>query len=117
MITLDFETRSHADITKVGSWVYSEDRTTDVICLCWAVGDGQVQEWWPSTKTVWPHPTGDFIPDDLCLAIKQGGLFEAHNYAFEHGIWQNVMVAGQRYHLKAGAVLRLSLSIMRYPLT
>ena len=92
MITLDFETRSHADITKVGSWVYSEDRTTDVICLCWAVGDGQVQEWWPSTKTVWPHPTGDFIPDDLCLAIKQGGLFEAHNYAFEHGIWQNVMV-------------------------
>lgn len=40
---LDFETRSEADLKKVGAWAYLSHPSTDIICLGWAIGDGPVQ--------------------------------------------------------------------------
>ena len=36
--------------------------------------------------------TDEDMPDDLRHAIEIGYTVEAHNVAFERGIWQNVMV-------------------------
>ncbi len=85
MITIDFETKSYADLTKVGAWAYSEDPTTDVICACWGIDDGPIQEWWPGKYT------DNCIPKDLFLALDDDHTAEAHNVAFERSIWANVL--------------------------
>ena len=38
-LTIDFETRSASDLPSVGSWRYSRDPTTGVLCLAWMVDD------------------------------------------------------------------------------
>jgi len=47
-IFIDFETRSKCDITKAGAWRYSQDPTTDVMCMAYAIDDGPAQLWVPS---------------------------------------------------------------------
>ena len=84
MITFDFETKSYADLPKVGAWAYSEDPTTDVICACWGIDYDPIQTWWPGKD--------QGMPADLRDAIEEGQEVEAHNVAFERSIWQNVMV-------------------------
>ena len=96
MITLDFETRSEADLKKVGAWAYSEHPTTDIIVVCWGIDDKPRQAWWPD------HVSPGFrLPDCKCLggmplelaqAISDGHEVEAHNVSFEYSIWKNVMV-------------------------
>ena len=83
MITFDLETKSHADLKKVGAWAYSEHPSTDVICACWGIDDQPIQEWWPEKFK--------FIPDDLNDALIDGHEIEAHNVAFEISIWTNVL--------------------------
>ena len=85
-VTLDFETKSYADLKKVGQWVYSEDPTTDVICACWGIDNEPIQEWWPGKG-----PTL-LMPRDLYDAILEGHTVEAHNVSFERAIWTNIMV-------------------------
>ena len=84
MITIDMETKSYADLKKVGAWRYSEDPSTDIICICWGIDDRPIQEWWPG------HPKGD-VPADLHAALNNNHTVEAHNVAFERSIWQNVL--------------------------
>jgi DNA polymerase len=84
-VTIDFETKSEADLKKVGTWVYSQDPTTEVICLCWAVDDGPVYDWAPARSAV---PLSRLTE----LAYDPDVIFEAHNVAFEISIWRNVMV-------------------------
>jgi DNA polymerase bacteriophage-type len=82
-VEIDFETRSYADLKKVGVWGYAEDATTDVICLCYDLNDGAgIQDWVP----------GQPMPYGLRAAVVSGWHFEAHNYSFECSIWANVMV-------------------------
>lgn len=85
-VTIDFETKSYADLKQVGSWAYSEHPSTDVICMCYGIDDQPIQDWWPG-KT-----PGDRMPEDLYLAVMSGQDIEAHNVAFEYSIWSNVMV-------------------------
>ena len=82
MIVLDFETRSYADLGKVGAWNYSLDPTTEVIVMAYLIDDGAIQLW---------EPGGD-VPTDLSQAILGGALVEAHNVSFEEAIWENVLV-------------------------
>lgn len=86
MITIDFETKSYCDLPKCGAWVYSEDPTTDIICVCWAVDDGPIEEWWPGKFEI------PGIPRTLWEALSDGHEVEAHNYTFEYSIWHNIMV-------------------------
>ena len=83
MITIDVETKSEADLPKVGAWAYSEHPTTDAICVAYGIGDGPIQTWWPGK--------GDKYIHDLFLHIEKSHCVEAHNVAFERSIWQNVM--------------------------
>jgi len=85
MICWDIETKSYADLKKVGAWVYSEDATTEIICAAWGIGHGEIQTWWPGK-----YKTDD-MPDDLFYAlIEQGQPFEAHNVSFEYSHYINV---------------------------
>lgn len=85
MIFGDFETKSYADLPKVGAWTYSEDPTTEVICFCYGIDHEPIQEWWPDKNET------TAMPSDLKEALASGHTFEAHNVAFELSIWHNIM--------------------------
>lgn len=96
--TIDFETRSCCDLKKSGSWRYSLDPTTEVLCLVWRLphwDEGDTALWYPA----FPHLgiTEACADDDRRLVelfewIEDGGLVEAHNAWFERGIWTNILV-------------------------
>ena len=88
MITFDLETKSEADLKKVGPWSYSEHPSTDVICACWGIDDQPIQEWWPGKHD---YDGGNWAPQDLLDAYRDGHEIEAHNVAFEISIWANVL--------------------------
>lgn len=95
ILTIDFETRSEADLKKVGAWAYSEHPSTDVICLGWGYDHNPRQVWWP-VHACPGYPVCaslDFMPSELEHAIEGGCIVEAHNASFEYAIWKNVMVA------------------------
>ena len=104
-IAFDFETRSYADLKKVGSWAYSEDPTTDAICACYGIDDGPIQDWWFEDED---------MPDDLRHAIKIGYTVEAHSVAFERGIWQNVMVPKYGWILPKDEQWRDTMAVAAY---
>lgn len=106
MITMDFETRSEANLKKVGAYKYATHPSTDVLCLAWAVDDGEVDLWHPSFEDQTPFVAktkreralkGRNIPlsptpRGLLRLIEEGDLVEAHNAYFERCIWRFVMV-------------------------
>jgi DNA polymerase bacteriophage-type len=93
--TLDFETRSACSIKDCGSWRYSLDPTTQVMCLVF-----RLPHWEKGRTALW-HPAFPHLgvreadcPEvaELKAWILSGGLCEAHNAWFERGIWTNIMV-------------------------
>lgn len=94
--TIDFETRSACNLKKSGSWRYSVDSTTEVLCLAfrlphWPKGEASV--WHPA----FPHlgiPASSNWDQlfELMTWIEDGGVVEAHNAWFERGIWTNIAV-------------------------
>ncbi|TDX21646.1 DNA polymerase [Modicisalibacter xianhensis] len=79
--TLDVETRSTVDLRKTGPWPYAEHPTTDLWVVCWAIGDGPTQRWYP----------GDPVPPALVEHLKAGHWFEFWNADFEHAIWSRIL--------------------------
>ena len=96
-LTIDFETRSHVDITKTNAWTYSEHPSTDVICLAWKHSEHDSEAWIAPMFIRDGDYYGDChtrgtIPSSLEYWITQTDLpIFAHNVAFEISIWENVM--------------------------
>jgi DNA polymerase len=90
-VTIDFETRSEIDLTKVGAWKYAAHPSTDALCLTFKIGDGPVQRW--HSPLLWAYGL-DMLPDpeELFDAIEAGAVIEAHNAGFERAIWTCKMV-------------------------
>lgn len=92
---IDFESRSACNLKLSGSWRYSLDPTTQVLCLAF-----RLPHWVPGRVELW-HPAIAGLPEsglddslsELLDWIQDGGLIEAHNASFERGIWTNIMVA------------------------
>lgn len=80
--TLDFETRSKADIKKVGAYRYSMDPSTSVLCVVYDLKDGKGRRLW--------HPWAGGNPSDLLAHAQNGGVLEAHNFEFEYCVWNFV---------------------------
>ena len=78
MLYIDFETRSECDLPKHGVYNYAQDLTTDVLCMCYAFDDGDVQTWTPDLP----------FPDDV---RNYTGQIRAHNAAFERLIFWYVL--------------------------
>jgi DNA polymerase len=77
-VHLDFETRSAADIKKVGGVRYAMDPTTEVMCASYRFGKvGPISRW----------RRGDPPPADLVEAVRKGEVVCAHHAMFELSIW------------------------------
>jgi len=75
VLWVDFETRSACDLLKHGVYNYAQDLSTEVLCMCYAIDDGEVQTWLP----------GQPLPDFGTQQIR------AHNAAFERLIFWYVL--------------------------
>ena len=93
--TIDFETRSACSIKDCGSWRYSLDPTTQVMCLAFRLPH------WEKDRTALWHPAFPHLGvkeadcpelEELFAWIAEGKLVEAHNAWFERGIWTNICV-------------------------
>jgi DNA polymerase len=109
MVTIDFETKSYADLKKVGAWAYSEDPTTDVICVAYGIDSEPIQTWWPGKNNC-----SDMMPGDLYTAIREGHEVEAHNVAFERAIWQNVLVPRYGWFMPEDSQWRDTMAVACY---
>ena len=78
ILWIDFETRSRCDLRERGVYNYAQDASTDVLCMSYAFGDGDVQTWLP----------GQPFPDVVRGHI---GQIRAHNAAFERLIFWYVL--------------------------
>src|SRR6185295_10860545 len=78
----DVETRSRADLRKVGPAKYAADKTTEVLCVAYAVDHGPVQLWRP----------GDPVPPEFVeAAADPTWAVCAHGDAFESAIEHHVL--------------------------
>jgi|AOAMet1_07_M0_10_2_1038527.scaffolds.fasta_scaffold00149_18 DNA polymerase len=80
-ISLDFETYSECDIFKAGAYAYADHETTKVLCMAYAIDEGQPRLWTPEM----PPPT------DLFNLITGGATLWAWNSFFEMSIWSQVL--------------------------
>jgi DNA polymerase len=82
----DCETRSVADLTKIGTWHYVRHPTTDLRCVsyCLVVDGvrGLVETWWPGDPV--PQTILDFAADPTALAV-------AFNDAFDRQVWDCIL--------------------------
>lgn len=81
MIWIDFETRSDCDLPARGAYNYARDFSTRVLCMAWAIDDGDVSVWTPDQE----------FPAAVADAVLDGQMIYAHNAAFERLIWTYVL--------------------------
>jgi len=75
---VDFETRSACDLKTAGVYNYAQDASTEVLCMSYVFGEGDVQTWLPSQ----PFPEA---------VRNHTGMIYAHNAAFERLIFWYVL--------------------------
>lgn len=88
-LVIDYETRSKADLKKVGGWEYAQDPSTNILCIGWKFGklhelkDAPAKVWSP----VFASPYGEFKRALLDPTVK----VVAHNAFFERVITKFVL--------------------------
>lgn len=86
-VTIDFETRSEADLTVVGAYNYAQHPSTEISCLGYKIHGFQPKLWKPTFD-----PFYDQIPMDLAIALwAWEAQVEAFNFFFERCIWHFIM--------------------------
>jgi DNA polymerase len=92
-LVADFETRSEADLKKVGAWEYSCHPSTEILCVSWRVGTKEelrkasVHSWSPFLDQRLCSPVRHFIE----LLLTDEIILVAHNALFEQVITKNVL--------------------------
>ncbi len=86
----------------VGSSVYTEHPTAEVLTLSYDVGMG-VQRWQP----------GRPLPYDLFIYLAEGGAIESHNAMFERLVWENIAVPKYGFPPLNPYALRCSMATAR----
>lgn len=92
---VDFESRSACSIKNSGSWKYSLDPTTQILCLAFHLPKYQPEQvhlWHPAFPALGIAEEGQDALAHLFDWILYEGLVEAHNAWFERGIWTNICV-------------------------
>ena len=94
-LTIDFETRSAADLSTCGAAAYAEHPSTEVICLA-VKHHGQEPVIWFSPDFRFPDcPAWAALPiiNDATLRqmIAEADVIEAHNMNFEFNVWKYTM--------------------------
>lgn len=83
-LVLDYETRSHADLRKVGGVTYAEHPSTEIICVGYKLNDQKTKLWLP-----WRDAAPSEFIDAMNDAGPEGRL--AHNAFFEQSITKWVL--------------------------
>lgn len=108
--TIDFETRSAADI-RHGAWMYSKHKTTRILCLCfvlpgqdpekpsrWMAPMAGHEEELAELSYFAPRPGGGYYDlEALFDYVRAEGLVEAHNVGFERAIWTHIFTRPEGY--------------------
>ena len=81
MIWLDFETRSECNLKAHGAYTYAQHPSTQVLCMAWAIDDGEVELWTPDQP----------FPQAVKDAVQNLDTIRAHNAAFERLIFWYVL--------------------------
>lgn len=81
-LSIDFETRSAADLKKVGLYRYAEHPTTVVLMMGYCL-PGDMRRLWRS---------GEPFPQAVVAHVARGGRVVAHNAVFEIVMWNTVLV-------------------------
>lgn len=86
-LELDYETRSEADLKRIGPYLYALHPSTEVLCVSWALGDEDPKIWWPtrpkfSTGTL-EELVGHLLDEQVTIC--------AHNAGFERCITRFVL--------------------------
>jgi len=84
LLFIDFETRSECDLPKRGQSPYSNDKTTDVLCMAWSFDGATTGLWLP----------GQDLDAEVVEHIKAGGEIHAHNAAFEYPSGTTCVLSG-----------------------
>lgn len=72
-VHIDIESYSELDLADVGVYAYAQHPSTEILCLCYAIGAGPTRRWLP----------GQPIPADLMDAMLAGARLRAWNSNFE----------------------------------
>jgi DNA polymerase len=94
-VYIDFETRSAADIKKVGAALYVEDPTTEVLCLGFAVDDGAPDVLTFGSADDWAYVNSGPSQVERVHALEQLAvdpdvIFVAHNTQFDSRVWNTI---------------------------
>ena len=81
--SIDFETRSKANLPDVGLDIYANDPTTEVLCISFGTAPENVQVF---------KPDRGFGLLRLLNHVRNGGKIQAWNAMFEYAIWNCVCV-------------------------
>ena len=87
---LDLETRSKVDLKKSGAYVYSEDDSTEFLCISVAFNDEPVNTIVNPRFSVGNLAVQALLVPRITTHISEGHLVVAHNANFERLIWNNV---------------------------
>src|SRR5262249_45836768 len=84
----DIETRSCVDLERVGAWRYAADPTTEVLCVAFAIDEGNPELWLPGEPI--PRAFVNAASDPSCSVV-------AHNAQFERAIAARVLAPCYRW--------------------
>jgi len=95
-LSLDFETRSTANIKKQGMYRYAEDPATEIMCLAVKKDNEPTRVWLPQTFQYLFRFRDAGLPlistSKLKQMLAEGHELEAHNAGFERAIWTHKML-------------------------
>ena len=92
-LTLDFESRSKADLKETGVWAYGEHPSTEILCMAAKLGDGVPVIWAPDKfLALLPKDHGLPLATFDEIFTPEVTEIEAHNAGFEFAIWNTVGV-------------------------
>ena len=80
--SIDFETRSKANLPDVGLDIYANDPTTEVLCIAFGTQ--------PNNVVV--HKGDSLWTNAVVEHVRNGGKIQAWNAMFEYAIWNCVCV-------------------------
>lgn len=79
-LTIDMESRSTCDLKKHGAHVYSEDPSTEILCISYKQPNAPAEIWRRGED-----------PSKILQAISSADTIEAHNLSnFEYPMWRNI---------------------------
>jgi DNA polymerase len=82
ILDLDLETRSFCDLPRCGAWRYSQDKTTEVLCLQGLLDGVKVSARFEGGTYPIPPAISAMLPHLIVVA---------HNCEFEQAMWLNVL--------------------------